>query len=133
MRIGLGMALALMASPAMAADQFDLKCKGTRQIGINKPAEPLEYGLRINLATKQWCWDHCEEVYSIQEVRADRIVLKDIVEDTSIKQKTSKNIVNRQTGAHDVILIEIRPYQSFAETKGHCEPAPFTGFPKTKF
>lgn len=133
MRIGLAVALVLVASPAIAADQFDLKCKGTRQIGINEPAKPLEYGLRINLATKQWCWDHCEEVYPIQEVRADRIVLRDVVEDTLRKRITDKNIINRQTGDHSVILIEIRPYQTFLETKGYCEPGPFTGFPKTKF
>lgn len=133
MRIGLGVFLMLAATPAVAADQFDLVCEGTRQLGVNEPVKPLKYGLRIDLSKRQWCWDHCEEVYPIQEVREDRIILRDVVQDTLRKRITDRNIINRQTGDHNVILIETRPYQSFLETIGSCEPVAFTGFPKTKF
>lgn len=128
-------AAALVGSPvaAQSAGQFDLVCSGFRQTGINGPEEPLDYRIRVDLDGGRWCWDKCEKTYEFADVGPDRIVFAEESIDTLRKRSTSRNEVSRQTGDHELIWIETRPFPTYVHTKGHCEPRAFSGFPVARF
>jgi hypothetical protein len=129
----IALGLAALAGQALAADQFDLKCSGTRQMELNGPTEALSYGFRVDLAAKRWCWDHCERTYAIEDIGPDRIAFADSSTDEPRRRETVINEVSRVTGDHRQTWIQVRPMPTFMETKGHCEVAPFSGFPAALF
>ena len=133
--IGLGLAIALVAGSAGAqtAQQFDLTCSGTRVSEVDGPAEPYEYGFRIDLGTSRWCWDHCEVTYPIAEVGPDRIVLNEKSVDDYRERSSTRNEVSRVTGVHTLSSISVRPLPRLYKVEGRCVPGPFTGFPAALF
>lgn len=123
----------LIATPATAADQFDLECNGTIQEEINGPVKPHKFGFRINLVTRTWCWDHCERTFPIQEVMPERIVLRDERKNSAREELLAIVEIDRRTGKFSGQWIEIRPFPLYRKTLGDCVVKPFSGFPQTKF
>ena len=123
----------MLSTPAAAADQFDLVCSGTRITKMNGPAEPFKFGFRVDLAAKQWCWDHCEKVFPIVNVFPDRIIFQDKEDDTRSARSMNKAEINRSTGQYESTWIEVYPYPTYWKTEGLCEVSSFSGFPTAKF
>lgn len=118
---------------AQTATQFDLNCTGTRQMALDGPVEPHTYSFRVDLAAGRWCWNTCERTFEIVEAAPDRIVFGNENVDTARKRSTSRNEVSRRTGEHEQLWIETRPIPTYIRTAGHCEAAPFSGFPAARF
>jgi hypothetical protein len=110
----------LAATPAVAADQFDLVCTAKKDV--------TRY--RVDLNRGEWFLEKCRGVVKIAEVTAGTLTLLD--------EKAAKSgdvehhiIINRSTGDW---------YSSFSVgdlapsvERGTCEPASFSGFPSPKF
>lgn len=122
-----------MASPAIAADQFDLKCVGERQLTLRDTPKSHSYGIRIDLNAGKWCWDRCDIIYDIQSVQPDRLVLAREDVKSASQSRMFVNEVSRVTGRHEMESIETRPLPSYFKLSGQCEPSKFSGFPATKF
>jgi len=119
----LALALCLVSTPAIAADQFDLICTAKK--------ESVRY--RIDLAAGEYCAGNCEIVQKIAGVTSGTLTLQD-------KQRQFPdddriwNTINRATG--EWYRSESIPSISLYETtEGRCEPATFSGIApaKTKF
>lgn len=118
--------LALASSPASAAEQFDLHCEGTAQVG-RKPAERWSERYRIDLASGRWCFGSCPKVNGIARFDAGEIVLTDR-DDRPSGRWVEKLTISRSTGRLKQSILRLE-YEVDAE----CEPAPFTDIPDTKF
>lgn len=106
----------LLATPAVAAEQFDLVCTAKH--------DKARY--RVDLARGEWCQDACKETSQIARVTPATIVLyqKDRAferDDTALKS------IDRVTGEW-TDLYTGGQYSSWA-IKGKCVPATFSGFP----
>ncbi|WP_420138014.1 hypothetical protein [Sphingomonas sp.] len=66
-----------VASPVLAANQFDLVCKGKEQKRTGAPATAWSERYRIDLDAKRWCRGACKTATEISSVTADDIVLLD--------------------------------------------------------
>lgn len=116
MRALVALALLLTATSANAADQFDLICKGRSSTTH----------FRVDLASREWCWENCSGTWRIAEVTASRITFKD--ERSGPSQ--AYNSVSRATGQW---FMSARGIYGFIHDDGICTPAPFSGFPAAKF
>ena len=63
------------AGSALAANQYDLTCKGTEQKETGKPATPWAETFRIDLDAKRWCRGDCRTAARIDAVTPDEIVI----------------------------------------------------------
>lgn len=111
---------AVIAAPAAAADQFDLICK----------AKKTEVRYRVDLSRGEWCSEDCRRVLPVANVTTGELTLED-VRPTRRDDPTSLIRINRSTGQwHTFFAIgSLMP----SGHDGLCEPAPFSGFPATKF
>ncbi|QEH80827.1 hypothetical protein EIK56_22950 [Sphingomonas sp. C8-2] len=116
-------AIAAIASPAAAADQFDLVCTG------KKPQH-----FRVDLGQGVWCREECKNTLPIASISQTMIVFVD--QQPKLRGDPIHNLyVDRETGK----LHEYSWFPSFelvgSTTDGICEPASFSGFPvvPTKF
>lgn len=115
MRWILGIALLGLATPAMAADQFDLVCNGG----------DVSFHYRVDLAKGEWCFGSCETVFKIPEVTSGTLTLMD-KEPSGPRGDTIKNRINRATG--EWYFYRSQPSIGFYKTvEGKCELAPFSG------
>lgn len=118
MKVSVFIAL-IVATPAIAADQFDLMCTSNR--GSDH--------YRIDLVRGEWCHDKCEAVFKIEEVTSGLLTLHN-QQPTEEDRTTSYTRINRVTG-------EWSMYYSTRYTtilrSGVCAPAPFSGMPQPKF
>lgn len=126
-------AIVAIASPAAAADTFDLVCKGTIKQSINGRPKPYEVRYRIDLAGKRWCREACTKVMAIQAVEAGRIVLLQ-----SDKQHSSDvqayRWIDHTTGEwNDYFSSKVGLSSVYQDVVGQCDPADFSGFPPAKF
>lgn len=112
----------LMATPAVAAEQFDLICKAPRA------AERY----RIDLARGEWCFGDCNLVQKLAEVTSGTIFLRK-QEPTSANGPKSINSVNRSSGAWHRYSFNPRYDRAPAVMDGACTPTEFSGFPASKF
>jgi len=136
MRIGLGLVLALAASPAMAADQFDLECVGTTTETIeNEQRSKVSaiVDLIIDIKSGQYCYKPCEKVLPIKEVFADRIVLRAYSASEPGVRIDFLAKIDRKTGQYTYIADTLLPTRRNKTTAGMCSIKPFTGFPSVKF
>lgn len=113
------LAFGLFAAPAMAADQFDLVCKYGNT--------PVRY--RIDVARGEACEKDCARVWPMGLVTSGEIRLLDVNSGDPTRPPETITI-NRQTG-------QLRHWigggaSAYVET-ATCEPAPFSGFPASKF
>lgn len=121
----------LLASPALASDQFDLLCEGTVQSRVNGPQEPITQRFSFDLASNRFCKtttfrgevfnERCENVLNIAEVTSDRITLLKDVPGTIY-------YIDRQSG--DLTHIMRSAYKS---EHGHCELADYRPLPSARF
>lgn len=119
----------ISAAPAAHAgsEQFDLVCRGQEQRALSAPK--LEYTDRyvIDLAAMKWCDQyHCG---SIQDANPGQITFTDKKSDTGARGMVL-HYVSRSTGRFVDFYSDRDVYWS---REGTCEPAPFSGFPATKF
>lgn len=114
-------ALGLLASPAIAADQFDLVCTA------KKDSERY----RVDLAKGEWCFGECKMVQKIASVTTGLIVLAEH-EPTDGDKTWSFNRINRFTGEWSWYHSNPRSI-SVMDISGHCVPAEFSGMPAQKF
>lgn len=117
----LGVSSAASAEPAQ---QFDLVC--TKQgSGAGRTNIRL---YRIDLAAMRYCMDDCKVAHPIQAATADRITISE--SDPADRVSQDSHVIYRGTGQY-AQTFQMRG--SFTSTKGHCEPAPFSGLPAPKF
>ncbi|WP_278983275.1 hypothetical protein [Sphingobium yanoikuyae] len=120
--------LALVSTPAMAADQFDLICQGRARYGAPASWQKFENRYRVDLAAKRWCRDNCERVMPLADVSEARITFTSIHNNASIGDVD--HFVERSSGR----LVEIMASRYSPTTvEAQCEAAPFSGLPDKKF
>lgn len=116
MRTIMAVALALSAaSPAIAADQFDLVCSA--------PNASVRY--RIDLARGEYCAGECKLIQKIQQVTSGAITLFD--EKNNVRDARAYGTVNRITG--DWEWYNSMFPGAVMNHKGKCRPEQSTGFP----
>lgn len=109
----------LVATPALAADQFDLVCK--------RETSTIRY--RVDLAKNEACADTCDRVWKMGQATTGelRLIDRQPAYRGDLEERAS---VNRSTG-------EYRYHISMSgradADSGTCEQAPFSGFPPPKF
>src|SRR5688572_14211593 len=91
--------VALTSTPALAAEQYDLACQGTKISKKGGPSEAYAFRVRIDLTGKKWCQDSCERVADIYEIGADKVVLADDVTYNSRTDLQNNVTVDRKTNA----------------------------------
>lgn len=134
LRAGITAALMLMAAAGPAvAQQFDLRCQGTRQWGLDADPTPHSFSISVDLDAGRWCWNDCERTYGVADVGPDRITFVDEEERGLRKESRTEVYVERTTGAFRQIWIEVRPFPTYLEVQATCDPAPFSGFPAARF
>jgi hypothetical protein len=128
-------AIAGIAAPAIAADQFDLSCISDKQTKKKVP-----FVIKVDLATGEWCIGKCEETFKIYSATPTMLVLN---ETESAREGIAGQRINRVTGEY--YFYEERPapgelYPPAAlfgrwSQRGKCTPLPFTGLgaEKAKF
>ncbi len=123
--VGLG----LLASPAYAADQFDLICKGRHKTSRLGSWKPYELRYRVDLATKAYCAGQCAEARTIADISAAEITFDR--QPTPNSAVALQHRVNRTTGEWRYYLAS--PTGLIQDAEGRCEAAPFSGLPDAKF
>jgi hypothetical protein len=120
---------------AAVATTFNLVCSGTLATGMIEKgrvrdfkSEPFTMIYRVDLASRRWCTDECEETKPIVSVSDTRIVF--LSQDTPELSLRIGASVNRESGEFQHHL---KSGDFSALRQGTCEPAPFTGFPARKF
>lgn len=126
----LAAALGTVATPAAAADQFDLICKGRQKTSIDGSWKPYEQSYKVDLTSKTYCTFKCELVESIASVDDARIAFQK-TDEADAGAVTVFHYVNRSDGKWTYFFSG--GSGSYENTEGVCEPAPFTGFPAAKF
>jgi len=112
----------LAATPAVAADQFDLVCtakkSGTRY--------------RIDLTRGEWCEGDGTVVKKVAEATTGMLFLARH-EPSGVRDKTVRLWVNRNTGEWADYSYDPAFDTTGSLKKGFCQPASFSGFPSPKF
>lgn len=119
----------LSSAPAMAAEQYDLACEGTRISQRGSAGEAYSTRVRIDLTAKKWCQDGCAKVSDITDVSADKIVL---IDDLTYNSRTdlSNNItIDRKTNGFLQLSSQDRPTVMYLKVEAACTAQPFTPFP----
>ena len=111
--------LGLIATPAMAADQFDLVCVYGKT--------PHRY--RVDLIRGEACEQGCEKVWKMGAITTGEIRLLDTPLN-SPEDSPQTITVNRQTGA---LVHWIGGGRHSMTESAQCKVAPFSGFPAAKF
>lgn len=121
--------IACLAAPALAADQFDLACRGSRLLKRDGAGEPYAFRVRVDLAARRWCLDDCRLVMDINTVEPDRIVFQDDLILNTREEATRDATLDRRTNAFRRILIIARPEESYSKVEATCTVQPFTALP----
>lgn len=130
------------AEQGNATNAFNLVCEGSeRSIDMidGEQTRPWKQTFRIDLAKQRYCSAECAEPIAIAEVTPLRIRLSDSDDDDGVLRTTSSTTINRQDGSYSGYfrISRGRDVRSTSLTSwhGHCDKAPFTGFPavSTKF
>ncbi|PTQ12963.1 hypothetical protein CLG96_02130 [Sphingomonas oleivorans] len=108
-----------LATPGMAADQFDLVCVSKTQT--------VRY--RVDLAKGEACSDSCDRVWKMGEATTGELRLIDKRPDYR-GDLEERSVVSRQSGEWHY---DMSMSGSSSSRDGKCDPAPFSGFPAAKF
>ena len=121
------LALALVATQAAAADQFDLICTGKHwriPAGLDRP---IVVRYRLDLPANKWCKGDCTSTEPFAKVRDDMIDFVDLPEKFPGDDRQS-DWVNRLNGMW--MESEFRAGGAvYSRSEGRCEIADFSGFP----
>lgn len=134
-------AAVVAASPATAADQFDLFCRGKiESFSLSgSKVEPFEYHYRLDLVQAKYCQGNCRALFDIAKVQPGSLTMSEKRTDTPSEDSFSTIVINRETGelvGSAGSRFPGRPELTVTlKWLGTCEPGPFSGFtePKTKF
>ena len=118
------------SAPALAAEQFDLACQGTRVSRRDGPPEPYAFRLRVDLAGKRWCTDACERPADISEVKPDQIVLADDLTYNTRTDFSNSVTLDRKSNAFHQLSSQDRPEVTYLKVEAACTEQPFTAIPK---
>ncbi len=121
--------LLLAGSPAMAADQFDLACKGYKWTKIGGPGEDYSFRARIDLAAKTWCDGDCKARQPIVSVADAELVLADEGTLNSRIEMAREVTFDRKKNSFHYKMLQSRPDEQYLEYQADCTVAPFTPFP----
>jgi len=121
--------LSLLATPAMAADQFDLVCKGQQRTSAAGKWKPYEVRYRVDLSEMVYCRFNCKTLETVESADAARIVFQSVQGRPG--STTALHYVDRSDGNWRYFLSG--PVGLIGDAEGHCEAAPFSGFPAAKF
>ncbi len=114
-KIPIALLIACMASPAIAAEQFDLIC--------TSKSEREHY--RVDLDRSEWCAGDCSQVMKFQSVTSGMLTMHDHIP-TFPRDSRYSLTVNRVTG--EWLWYNFNPvYRSTQDIKGTCTAAPFSG------
>lgn len=119
----------LAASPAAAADQFDLACKGYKWTKIGGPSQDYSFRARIDLAAEKWCEGECKAALPIFSVTPDELVLTDEGTLNSRIEMSRRATYDRKTNAFHYLFLQTRPTDDYLETQTVCTTEPFTPLP----
>lgn len=122
----------VVASPALAAEQFDLVCRGQVRWAPAGKLQPVERRYRVDLTAGTWCLDACTATEQLASVGQAEIVFKQ-ADRTLPPGAYFEHTVNRTTGAWKNTYIQRGAFSTYWDYSGTCEPAPFSGMPATKF
>ena len=125
--------IALIATPAAAAEQFDLDCEGqkTEEVGANPVDEIVK--LSVDLKSMQYCYRPCQKVLPVDQVFADRIILRSYTHSDRGVLISFHAQIDRKTGEYSYVVERKLPSFKKSVTLAMCQAAPFSGFPETKF
>jgi hypothetical protein len=123
--------LLFATQPALAADQFDLTCQGTRMTKADGPATRYSFRVRIDLGAKQWCMDACEHALPIANVTPAQITLTDEGQLNTRIEINNEVTLDRKTNAFHQLLLQVRPEENYLKINAACTVAPFTALPAT--
>ena len=112
-------ALGLLATPAMAADEFDLICSGSMAT--------VRY--RVDLTKGEACSGACERTWKMGAATSSELYVIDRRPEYR-GDLEEQMVVNRATGKWAYFMSMNGKPDSGA---GQCELAPFSGFPTAKF
>jgi hypothetical protein len=126
----------LLLVAASPPKQFNLECAGTVEIlGLSGvTASSYTRTIRIDLTANQWCADECSKVDQIASVEPNRLLLRDIKQDTARNYWAESEAVDRTTAEHSSMARNdpMGPAPRSAFSKGKCILKPFTGFGSEK-
>jgi len=129
MRFAIAFFMLLAGSPAIAADQFDLLCKGDKWTVQGGSGEIHNFRARIDLAAQKWCEGDCKTVQSIASVAADKLVLTDEGTLNSRMETSLVVTVDRKENVFHSLHVQVRPTDAYAEIWARCTTEAFTPFP----
>jgi hypothetical protein len=118
----------MIASAIHAIAAFDLVCAGTMRTGPiglalpEKGGEPFAITYRIDLASRSWCSDDCAETEPLASSSETDIVLR---EEHSPSGSRFIRIALEPGSFTDTLIF----WNTAILRSGHCDQAPFTGFP----
>lgn len=125
-----------MLTALAVAATFNLVCTGTKTIGeltkFTNDHPPFTRTLRVDLDNMRWCEDECNSTKPIKGL-IDNLIVLDLKEDPGKSVFDANDAVvqvNRESGEY---LDRVRTSGFVFMYTGHCEKAPFTGFPAFKF
>ena len=112
----------LVATPAMAADRFDLICT----------AKKTTVHYRVDVPANEYCAGDCAVVLKIASASASTLILEDY-RPAYRGDDERRTEVNRASGQWHTFSfspkLDVTPFTR----DGVCEAAPFSGFPTKKF
>ena len=138
MNLGL---LMLAAAASTASGQFDLICSGSQTSSsiLGEETKPYSVRYRLDLERNLWCDGECKATHEFAAVLPTQIQFVNKKTDTYSENSTDFQYVDRETGAHSVIVTSSDPNNRRSiynfKWSGQCEKQPFSGFPsfETKF
>lgn len=129
MRHALPFLLLIAASPAVAADQFDLACKGYKWTKLGGSGEDYSFRVRIDLAAKKWCDGDCKAAQPITSVGDQEVVLTDDGTLNSRMEVAREATFDRKKNSFHYKMRQTRPTDQYLEYQADCKIEPFTPFP----
>lgn len=121
MRAWVIMAVATIATPAIAAEQFDLACRSNDG--------KTEMRCRVDLDAGEYCFRTCDRILKIQESTSGMITFRE-EERRAPSYYHAYTRVNRLTGGWEWYNLDAR-YPGAQDVKGLCERRDFSGFGET--
>ena len=112
---------------ASAVAVFNLICTVTMSSQTEGGAPEIRRAsivLRVDLQSRRYCFDRCEQTFPIHAVTDGEITFQDETLEGGSVQRLRR--VFRDSGLYVAMA---RVGGAGTTASGHCDPAPFTGFP----
>lgn len=120
------------ATPALAASQYDLVCKGTEQRKTGVAPTPWKETFRIDLDQKRWCRGACRSAGPIAQITPDEITIMD-TRAPGTGPSDAMLSFSRTSGAVREYVEAGWSGSSFDIAKGTCVRDLYSGMPGARF